>query len=674
MSAPVVVPVPVAKKAKESSGGLGGRTDSRRKRLVIHLILSFAALVAIFPILRVIGVALRPGNRLLDSEFSLIPPGATLESFQHVLFETDLLLWLFNSFVITVGSAFVGLLIAATSAYAFARFKFPGRGLGLTLLLTTQLIPAAMLLVPLYILAVQLELRNSFIGMVIAMSVTSVPFSIWILRGYFETVPIELEEAARIDGCSKLEAYWRILLPLSTPALAIVFLFNFLAAWNDFFLPRILISDEKLLTWTLGLQRFQAQFQTQWNDLAAASIFISVPVVALFLYSSKWLDLGRHRRRRQGLSERADRNSRLGPRRGLLPDLSRPVRAERPRPEARAARAVGQPADRARLQGRRPARGRRAPRLPRGARDHGDLLQPDLPVGVEPSLPHVRLHGGRPAARGRRGAPRAARRGPRPRHPRHPRRGLQPREPRVLALPPRDGDGDRVAVPRMVLLRPRRPSKPACRSARTRARSQVLDTAFVPEEQMAGAKSLSLSATGRGGTCQPCPSSTSTTPRSASTSSASPSTGSASGADGWRLDVALEIADEDFWREFRRRVKAVNPEAYIVAEVWHELPQYLQGDQFDAYMNYPLGDGDHVVRRRPASRPPRPPTAVRCSTRASTRSTGRRSPAASSMSSRSTTRPWWPSSSTTSAPTTRPGSSRWRAATRPRSGSPCSCR
>lgn len=292
MSAPVVVPVPVAKKAKESSGGLGGRTDLRRKRLVIHLILSFAALVAIFPILRVIGVALRPGNRLLDSEFSLIPPGATLESFQHVLFETDLLLWLFNSFVITVGSAFVGLLIAATSAYAFARFKFPGRGLGLTLLLTTQLIPAAMLLVPLYILAVQLELRNSFIGMVIAMSVTSVPFSIWILRGYFETVPIELEEAARIDGCSKLEAYWRILLPLSTPALAIVFLFNFLAAWNDFFLPRILISDEKLLTWTLGLQRFQAQFQTQWNDLAAASIFISVPVVALFLYSSKWLISG----------------------------------------------------------------------------------------------------------------------------------------------------------------------------------------------------------------------------------------------------------------------------------------------------------------------------------------------------------------------------------------------
>lgn len=293
MSGSTVVPsIPVVKEADRAAKGAGGRHDSRRKRAVIHLLLILAALVAAFPIIRVFGVAMRPGNRILDSEFSIIPPGATLDAFRSVLFETDLPLWLFNSLVITTGTAFVGLLIAATSAYAFARYRFPGRGLGLTMLLATQLIPAAMLLVPLYILAVQLKLTNSFVGMVIALSVTSVPFSIWILRGYYETVPVELEEAAQIDGCSKLEAFWRILLPLSTPALAIVFLFNFLAAWNDYFLARILLSKEPLLTWTLGLSRFQGQFQTQWNELAAASIMISIPVVALFLYSSKWLVSG----------------------------------------------------------------------------------------------------------------------------------------------------------------------------------------------------------------------------------------------------------------------------------------------------------------------------------------------------------------------------------------------
>jgi arabinogalactan oligomer/maltooligosaccharide transport system permease protein len=270
----------------------GSREDKPLKRLVIHLILAFTAFVAAFPIIRVFGVALRPGNKLLDSNFSIIPEGATLQAFQHMLSDTDLPLWIFNSLVVTTGSAIVGLIIAATSAYAYSRFKFPGRGVGLTTLLATQLIPAAMLLVPIYLLAVQLKLANTYVGLVFGLSVTSVPFSIWILKGYYDTVPIELEEAARIDGCSQLEAFYRVLLPLSKPALAVVFLFNFLAAWNDYFLARILISKEGLLTWPLGLQRFQAQFQTQWNDLAASSILISIPVVVLFLYSSKWLVSG----------------------------------------------------------------------------------------------------------------------------------------------------------------------------------------------------------------------------------------------------------------------------------------------------------------------------------------------------------------------------------------------
>jgi len=293
MSGSSVVPsTPLVKTSAAKGSTASGRTDRPLKRLAIHSILIIAAIIAAFPILRVFSVALRPGNKLLDPEFTLIPEGATLESFEHVLFETDLPLWLFNSLVVTIGTAIIGLIIAATSAYAFSRYRFPGRGVGLTTLLATQLIPAAMLLVPIYLLAVQLKLPNTYIGLVIGLSVTSVPFSIWILKGYYDTVPIELEEAARIDGCSQLEAFYRVLLPLSTPALAIVFLFNFLAAWNDYFLARILISKNELLTWPLGLQRFQAQFQTQWNDLAASSILISIPVILLFLYSSKWLVSG----------------------------------------------------------------------------------------------------------------------------------------------------------------------------------------------------------------------------------------------------------------------------------------------------------------------------------------------------------------------------------------------
>jgi arabinogalactan oligomer/maltooligosaccharide transport system permease protein len=273
--------------------GGSGRGDSAGKRLAIHAVLIVASMIAAFPVIRVLSVALRPEDRLLEREFSLIPEGATLAAFGRVLTETDFPQWLLNSLIITVGTSIVGLLFAATSAYAFSRYKFPGRGVGLTALLATQLIPATMLLVPLFILSIQLDLKDSYRGLVIAYSVTSVPFSIWILKGYYDTVPIELEEAARIDGASQLGAFWRILLPLSAPALAIVFLFNFLAAWNEFVLARVLIgSSTDLFTWPLGILRFQAQFQTQWADLAASSILVSIPIVALFLYSSKWLISG----------------------------------------------------------------------------------------------------------------------------------------------------------------------------------------------------------------------------------------------------------------------------------------------------------------------------------------------------------------------------------------------
>jgi arabinogalactan oligomer / maltooligosaccharide transport system permease protein len=292
-SVPTPATVAAAPTSRARAWTGGGRTDSPLKRALIHATLFIAALIAVIPVLRVLSVSLRPGDQLLSQEIELIPEGASFANYEHVLFSTDFLQWMFNSLIITVGTSLVGLIFAATSAYGFSRFKFPGRGAGLTALLATQLIPATMLLVPILILAIQAGLLGTYRGLVIAYSITSVPFSIWILKGYYDTVPIELEEAARIDGCSQLEAFFRILLPLSAPALAIVFLFNFLAAWNEYVLARILIgSSTELFTWPLGILRFQAQFQTQWGDLAASSVLVSIPVVILFLYSSKWLISG----------------------------------------------------------------------------------------------------------------------------------------------------------------------------------------------------------------------------------------------------------------------------------------------------------------------------------------------------------------------------------------------
>lgn len=268
------------------------RGDSPFKRLLIHLTLIVASIIAIYPALRVLTISLRPGDRLLSTSLAIIPPGATLDNYRALIQDRDFFLWLWNSMLITLSTSAIGVVLAATGAYAISRWKFPGRRPVLIFLLVTQMVPAGMLLIPIFIMLVQFGLVNSYRGLIFAYSVTSVPFSIWMLKGYYDTIPLDLEEAAKIDGASQLEAFWRIIIPLSTPALAIVFLFNFTAAWSEFIVARVIIKATDLYTWPLGLQTFQDQFRTSWGTMSAASLLIMVPVVILFLYSSKWLISG----------------------------------------------------------------------------------------------------------------------------------------------------------------------------------------------------------------------------------------------------------------------------------------------------------------------------------------------------------------------------------------------
>ncbi|NBX17233.1 MAG: sugar ABC transporter permease [Proteobacteria bacterium] len=264
----------------------------RGQSLFTHAFLWAACLVALFPVSRIITISLRPGNRLLSSDMSLIPDDATLASYFNIVTQKPFLQWLYNSLLITMTTSLIGVALAASAAYAFARYTFPGRKSGLLFLMTTQMIPGAMLLLPIYLVLTKLGLNNTYTGLVVAYSVTTLPFSIWILKGYFDTVPRSLEEAARIDGCTEFGAFYRILLPLSKPSLAIVFLFNFTQAWNEYLVASTILQDPRLRTWPLGLYELQGNFNSEWGLFAAGSVLISVPVVLLFLYSSKYMISG----------------------------------------------------------------------------------------------------------------------------------------------------------------------------------------------------------------------------------------------------------------------------------------------------------------------------------------------------------------------------------------------
>ncbi|MGC8729087.1 MAG: sugar ABC transporter permease [Elusimicrobiales bacterium] len=262
------------------------------KYFFIHLFIVMAVIVTTYPLLRIFSVSIRPGDRIISTDLSLIPDGATFISYIKLFKETFFIKWIFNSLLITFATSFIGVTLASTAAYAFSRYNFTGKKWGLSALLLTQMIPAGMLILPLYLMIMKLTLINTYLGMVIAYSVSSLPFSIWILKGYYDTIPKSLEEAAMVDGANEITAFYKVILPLSTPALSIAFLFNFTMAWNEYLVARVVLYHPQNYTWTLGLFELQGQFITQWGMFAAGSILITIPVLLIFLYSSKWLISG----------------------------------------------------------------------------------------------------------------------------------------------------------------------------------------------------------------------------------------------------------------------------------------------------------------------------------------------------------------------------------------------
>ncbi len=268
------------------------RGDAPYQRVLIHLVLIAACVITVYPLTRILSVSLRPGDALLSTTMEVIPENATFAAYYNVIVQREFLIWIWNSIIVALSGSFIGVAIAATGAYAFSRWDFPLKVPALIFLLCTQMIPAPMMVVPIYIIAANLGILNSWIGIIVAYSVQSTPFSIWILKGYYDTVPYELEQQAMVDGSSHLGAFYRIILPLSTPALAIAFLFNFTQAWNDWVLARVMLTNDLYYTWPLGVNRLQGQFTTLWSEFYAASFMISIPVLALFLASSRFLISG----------------------------------------------------------------------------------------------------------------------------------------------------------------------------------------------------------------------------------------------------------------------------------------------------------------------------------------------------------------------------------------------
>jgi arabinogalactan oligomer/maltooligosaccharide transport system permease protein len=191
--------------------------------------------------------------------------------------------------IVSVATTVVGLAVSTTAAYAFSRFRFPGRDEGMKAFLVTQMFPGVVMAVPLYILLDELRLLNNIMGLALVYSTTSVPFSVWMLKGYFDTIPKELEEAALVVGASQWYIFWRIVLPLARPAIVVTALFSFMTAWNEFILAATFLSGERNMTLPVVLQSYVDDNSTAWGPFAAGALVVSLPVMALFFALQKHL-------------------------------------------------------------------------------------------------------------------------------------------------------------------------------------------------------------------------------------------------------------------------------------------------------------------------------------------------------------------------------------------------
>ncbi|MCX6135807.1 MAG: sugar ABC transporter permease [Ignavibacteriales bacterium] len=271
-------------------------TQTKRSRFLqhaaTHVVLVVFALISIFPIWQVLNISLRPGNQLLSTSLELLPAQASFQNYVKLIAERDFLVWLGNSALVSLTVTLTGVVFASLAGYGFSRFRFVGKKAGLLSLLTTQMFPGTMLLLPMYIMLINLGLINSYLGILIVYSATALPFCIWTMKGFYDTIPISLEEAARIDGCTHFSAFYRVILPLAAPALVITALFSFMSAWSEYIVAAQILQDTDLWTLPIGLKSFEASMSTEWGLYGAASIIVMIPVVVLFLALSRWLVSG----------------------------------------------------------------------------------------------------------------------------------------------------------------------------------------------------------------------------------------------------------------------------------------------------------------------------------------------------------------------------------------------
>ncbi|WP_275293109.1 carbohydrate ABC transporter permease [Amycolatopsis sp. La24] len=267
-----------------------------KKSLPARVLVSAAgilvALLFLFPTYWMFTTSLKTPGDVLSPKYDLIPTSATLSNFASALTKPGFVTYLANSLIVTLGAVLAALVVGVLAAIPLARFRFRGRKGFLLLILVAQLAPLSALFIPMYLLMRDIGLLNTLPSLLLVYFATSLPFTVWMLYGFVNGIPYDLEEAAMIDGCSRVGAFRRVTLPLLGPGLVTTSVFSFITAWNEFLFALVFMRDQSKQTLPVWLSSFKTAFSIDWGGVMAASVIYAIPAVIFFLIVQRKLVSG----------------------------------------------------------------------------------------------------------------------------------------------------------------------------------------------------------------------------------------------------------------------------------------------------------------------------------------------------------------------------------------------
>ncbi|MED2737372.1 sugar ABC transporter permease [Bacillus toyonensis] len=260
-------------------------------KTILYAILTLLSLSVILPIAWIIIGSMNPGNTLFATKF--LPDNLTLDHYIKLFKETDYLIWYKNTLKIAVANMFLSTFLVVTCAYAFSRFRFPGRKSGLMTMLILQMFPSFMGMIAIYILLLQIGLLDSHMGLVLVYAGGAIPFNAWLVKGYFDGLPRSLEEAAKIDGAGHFTIFFKVMMPLSMPVLVFVAINTFITPWVDFIFARLVLTSDENMTLAVGLfNMVTGRGNTEFTTFAAGAVLVAIPITILFMVFQKQLTEG----------------------------------------------------------------------------------------------------------------------------------------------------------------------------------------------------------------------------------------------------------------------------------------------------------------------------------------------------------------------------------------------